>query len=661
MKPFFIGIGALALLAITAVGAAAESSEDTDRTLSPYFFVEGGDENLDRLPLKATQADVEISGVIADVVVTQVYRNEGVRPIHARYIFPASTRAAVHGMTLQVGEHRIRAQIREKEQARQDFEVAAASGKSAALLEQQRPNVFSMNVANVMPGDEIRVELHYSEFLIPTDGTYEFVYPAVVGPRYSNEPAADAKPTDAWVQTPYLPEGEAPSYAFDIHTRVAAGMPLQELVCTTHATIVDWEDQLTALVRLDASESAGGDRDFILRYRLEDDQIETGVLLYAGADENFFLLMMQPPQRVTTAQIPPREYIFVIDVSGSMYGFPLETTKSLMRELVQTLRPTDRFNMLFFSGGSALLAPESLLATEENLATAIVALDAQQGGGGTELSAALKRVLALPETKGMSRSTVVVTDGYIAAEPEAFDLIRNNLDRSNVFAFGIGTAVNRYLIEGIAAVGQGEPFIVTNPGDAPAVADAFREYIQSPLLTDIEVAFDGFEAYDIEPPSIPDLFASRPLVIFGKWRGEPTGSVRISGMTGNGLFEDEIDIAEARPADEHAALQYLWARTRVARLSDFGPSHNDEIRQKVTALGLTYDLLTAYTSFIAVHEVVRNHDGAEPVDQPLPLPQGVSALAVGSAVPEPELALLAFLLLATALWRRRLPPLQKGD
>lgn len=653
MKPLFIGISALALLACTAVGAAAAGAEDADKTLSPYFFVEGGDEDTDRLPLKATRADVEISGVIADVVVTQVYRNEGTRPIHARYIFPASTRAAVHGMTLQVGEHRIRAQIKEKEEARHEFAAAAAAGKSAALLEEQRPNVFSMNVANVMPQDEIRVELHYSEFLLPTDGTYEFVYPAVVGPRYSNEPEASANATDAWVQSPYLPEGEAPSYAFDIHTRVAAGMPLQELVCTTHATTVEWEDTNTALVRLDVSESAGGDRDYILRYRLEDDQIEAGVLLYAGAEENFFLLMMQPPQRVVPAQIPPREYIFVIDVSGSMYGFPLETSKTLMRELVHEIRPTDRFNMLFFSGGSQLLAPESLLATPENLELAMAALDTQQSGGGTELAAALKRALALPSSNGISRSTIVITDGYIAAETEAFELIRDNLDHSNVFAFGIGSSVNRYLIEGIAAAGQGEPFIVTDPGEAPAAAERFQAYIQSPVLTDIELTLDGFDAYDIEPPSIPDLFADRPLVIFGKWRGEPAGVVRISGITGNGLYEDELDITEARPAEENAALRYLWARTRVSRLSDFGPSHNDDIRRKVIELGLSYDLLTAYTSFIAVHEIVRNYEGgAQTVDQPLPLPQGVSAMAVGGAVPEPELAILLALTLLVALWRR---------
>ena len=284
---------------------------------------------------------------------------------------------------------------------------------------------------------------------------------------------------------------------------------------------------------------------------------------------------------------------------------------------------------------------------------AVAALDTQQGGGGTELAAALKRALALPSNTGISRSTIVVTDGYIAAETEAFELIRDNLDHSNVFAFGIGSSVNRYLIDGIAAAGQGEPFIVTDPGQAPAAAERFQAYIQSPVLTDIEVTLDGFDAYDIEPPSIPDLFADRPLVIFGKWRGDAVGVVRISGITGNGLYEDELYIPEARPAEENAALRYLWARTRVSRLSDFGPSHNEDIRRKVTTLGLSYDLLTAYTSFIAVHEIVRNYDGAQTVDQPLPLPQGVSAMAVGGSVPEPELMLVGALLVVAIIALRR--------
>jgi Ca-activated chloride channel family protein len=660
-KAVLLSLG-LALLA-GRTGAAEISHGATDpnqdRTLSPYFFIENGDSTIDRLPLKETRADVHIAGVIADVVVTQVYRNEGSRPLSARYVFPASTRAAVHGMTMQVGDQRIRAKIREKQAAKQEFEAARAAGKSAALLEQQRPNVFTMNVANVMPRDEIRVELHYSELLVPTDGTYEFVYPTVVGPRYSNQTAAPE--TGAWLKSPYLHQGEPPAYKFALETRVAAGMPIDELLCPSHRTRVDWEDGNTARVRLDPGEAEGGNRDYILRYRLAGRQVQTGLLLYPGQDEKFFLLMVQPPRRVEPRQIPPREYIFVLDVSGSMSGFPLDTAKALIRELAGGLRPVDRFNVLLFSGASRLLAPRSLPASEENVRQAIAAVEGERGGGETELGAALERAMALPETAGTSRTTIVITDGFVEAEAGIFEQIRTHLDRSNLFAFGMGTSVNRHLIEGMARAGQGEPFIVTEPADAKKAAKRFEDYVRSPVLTHVKVESADFETYDVEPPSIPDLFAERPLVIFGKWRGKASGTLRVTGLGGEGNYEKVFDVAKATPAADNQALRYLWARTRVARLADDGAGNRsddiDGTRQAVTALGLKYELLTAYTSFVAVRETVRNSDGAaQAIDQPLPLPQGVSDLAV----PEPELpplAGLALLLLGLAgtgrAWPRR--------
>ena len=648
MKPLWHTVVLALCVALGMARPGAADGESLEKTLSPYFLIENGDPAIDRLPLAETKARVRIAGVIADVVVTQVYTNKGSRPINARYVFPASTRAAVHGMTLQVGDVRIRATIREKVRAKQEFEEAKKEGKSAALLEQERPNVFSMSVANVLPGDDIRVELHYSELLIPTDGTYEFVYPTVVGPRYSTKFESTAAADAQWVKNAYTHEGEAPKYAFGIETSLAAGMPIEELSSPSHRTHVDWQGMSAAKVDLDPGETNGGNRDFILRYRLQGQQVTTGLLLYPGTSpkpgqpaENFFLLMVQPPERVAVRQIPPREYVFVLDVSGSMMGFPLDTAKALMRELIGSLRPIDSFNVILFSGGSRLLAPKSLPATKENVERAIAEIDREQGGGGTELGAALDQALALPGAEGVSRSTVVVTDGYIAEEPQVFAKIRANLNRSNLFAFGIGSAVNRHLIEGMAHAGAGEPFVVDGSVMAKVVAASFREYIASPVLTDIAWKAERFEAYDVEPQSIPDLFADRPLVIFGKWRGRPEGTIRVTGVSGGGTFESAIEVATAKPSADLGALRYLWARSRVARLSDYGSDESPETVRQITALGLQYDLLTKFTSFLAVHEVVRNPNGqAQEVVQPLPLPQGVSDAAVGHSVPEPELVLL---------------------
>lgn len=641
--------------------AVAEENQD-DRTLSPYFFIEDGDSSVDKFPLKETDVTVNISGVIADVVIKQKYYNGGTRPINARYIFPASTRAAVHSMKMIIGEEVIVAQVKERQAAQQEFDKAKKEGMSASLVKQQRPNVFSMNVANILPNDTIDIELRYTELLVPTEKIYEFVYPTVVGPRYSNQPEATAPETDLWVKNPYLEEDQVSQTSFNISLSISTGIALQEIVCTSHETDVIWKSESVATILLVAPEDFGGNRDFIVRYRLAGQEIASGLLLFEGQEENFFLLMVQPPERIKPADIPPREYIFVVDVSGSMHGFPLNTAKKLLKNLIGNLRAVDRFNVVLFAGGSRLMSPSSLPGTRENIRKAIRVIDRQQGGGGTELRSALQKALSLPRSESFSRTTMVVTDGYIAAERDVFHLIQNNLNRTNVFSFGIGSSVNRYLIEGMARAGQGEPFIVTKPQEAQGEAERFRTYVGAPTLTNIAVKYDGFETYDIEPPAIPDLFAERPLVVFGKWRGKPEGTIELAGLGGAGEYIQTIPVAETKPLKMNRALRYLWARTRIARILDYSLGRrNREDELEITNLGLTYNLLTRYTSFIAVHEAVRNSEPqSEDVTQPLPLPLHVSNLAVGGGaanVPEPELYMLlvvASLILLIPLMRNRI-------
>lgn len=605
--------------------------ENPDRSLSPYFFVNSQDPSVERLPLKATSTDVDIAGVIADVVVTQVYKNEGSRPIEARYVFPASTRAAVYAMQMTIGDRVIQAQIQRREEARATYEAARAQGKSASLLEQQRPNVFEMNVANIMPGDEIRVELRYTELLVPTDGIYEFVYPTVVGPRYSNQPAESAPEQDRFVQNPYLKEGEASPFTFDLTATLSAGMPIQGIACPSHAVNVQYEDETTASMTLDRADAGKANKDFILRYRLAGGAVQSGLMLYEGKDENFFLLMAQPPKIVKPEVIPPREFIFIVDISGSMNGYPLEVSKTLLRELIDRLRPQDRFNVELFAGSTALLSETSLPATRDNLDRAIKVIDTQRGGGGTNLLPALERAMNLPRTDGISRSIVVITDGYVQVEAQAFDYIRAHLGDANLFAFGIGNSVNRHLMEGMARVGLGEPLIVTGPSEAQARAAQFRQYIEAPVLTNARLKIEGLDAYDIEPPSIPDVLAQRPVMVFGKYRGKAKGALTLTGMGGQEAYQARFDVGRIRPNQSHGALRYLWARHKIATLADYQQLWASAERvNAVTELGLKYNLLTSYTSFVAVDQRVRNTSGdSTQVDQPLPLPEGVSNSAVG--------------------------------
>ena len=629
---------------------------------SPYFQVASDDPTLDRLPLKRTRVDARIVGPIADVTVTQVYRNEGRRPIEASYVFPGSTRAAVHAMQVRLGDRVLQAAIREKQRARMEFDAARREGKTAALLDQHRPNVFQMRVANILPGDEVVVELRYTELLLPSDGRYRFVYPTVVGPRYQ-APRAEGEPQGPRLPaTAHLRQGEPSNTKLDLSVRFASPLPVAELRSDTHRIEVQAEDSTHAEVALaDDGTGPSDNRDFVLDFRLTGDVTAGGLALFQGAPgaDNYFLALVEPPRAVPTAQINPREYVFVVDISGSMHGFPLDTARQLLRHLIGSLRASDTFNVMLFSGSNRMLSDRPVPATRANVERAIATIDQIRAGGSTEIVPALERIAALPKNPEVARTVIVVTDGYVTVEDRVFQLVRRNLGNSNVFAFGIGSSVNRHLIEGIARAGQGEPFIVTQPRFAQAQAERLRRMIDSPVLTSVKARFEGLEVYDVEPArldGLPDVLGGRPVAIVGRWRGEPRGQLVLQGQTAAGDWQQVLPVAAPDPQAQ--ALRLLWARQRIQQLSDEEALvGGDARRSAITALGLQHGLLTQYTSFIAVDHVVRNPDTANTtaVNQPLPLPQGVSesAIGIGAAVPStPEpaawLALLVVLGLVAA-------------
>ncbi|MEL7159227.1 MAG: VIT and VWA domain-containing protein [Bacteroidota bacterium] len=635
-----------------------------DESGSPYFIVASADAGA-KFPLTATTAEVNISGVIADVTVRQTYVNDGRNRLEATYVFPGSTSAAVYGMTMIVGQRRIEGIVQRKAEARATYEAAKAEGKRASLLEQHRANVFQMNVANILPGDTVHVELKYTELLVPESGTYRFVYPTVVGPRFTGESVQDAPlaSTDAPTNAQRGPGPEAftaqpytkqlPAYTFDLNVYLKAGVPVSTVGSPSHRISTTQEGDATTIA-LDGSEVRGGNRDFVLEYQLQGKHIQTGMLLFEGEKENYFLYQAQPPAAPTDSDYPPREFVFVVDVSGSMNGFPLEVSKSLLRKLIGQLRPVDVFNVVLFAGATKIWQSASVAATEDNLTSAISFLDNSRGGGGTRLLAALNTAYGLPRSAtGLSRNFVVVTDGYISVEPQVFDLVRKNLNQANVYSFGIGSSVNRLLVEGMARIGKGRPAFVLNQSEAEEEADRFRRYISEPVLTEMALDFgDQFDAYDIEPISLPDVSRERPLVVFGKYRGKARGQVSLTGYGGYPGLEavgaipaneqrTEADMRKRRfrfalkdavADDRHAVLAQLWARERIRRLDDYNFLRHDDARtEEVTQLGLDYNLLTAYTSFVAVEETpVADTDLAlETVKQPLPLPENVSATAVG--------------------------------
>lgn len=657
----FIFIISFMLTPFAAYARETENdNENEDESLAPYMLILNRDNvSLEHFPLKETKAATDIDGIIAETKVTQTYANTGQTPINATYVFPAPTGVTVHGMQMIIGNHIITAQIKEKEEAKTEYEEAKSEGKSASLLEEQRPDVFTMDVANIMPGDSVRIELLYTELISPAEGIYQFVFPTVVGPRYAS-PSAE-NDTDDWVESPYLPEGTAFPGKYDINVNLSAGVPISDVTCQSHKVNVSMESNSIAHISLAAGSTKdfAGNRDFILEYQLNGEEVNCGLMLNQGDTENYFMLMVQPPQRQTPETIPPREYIFVLDVSGSMLGYPLDTAKGLIKNLVSSLKETDRFNVVLFSNDAILMSARSQDATERNIKSALDFIENEEGGGGTELAPALRTALSVPAKKDMVRSVVVITDGYVSGEKEIFELIDENLGSVNFFPFGIGSSVNHYLIDGIAKVGQGESFVVTDSSRAKETAETFLTYIDSPVLSDIQVAYDGFDVYDVEPRSLPTLFAQKPIIVYGKWRGKADGTIKITGKGGGQDYSQTLSVSEIPPLENNDAIRYLWARKRIERLTDYGINENNpDIKKEVTEIGLKYSMITPYTSFIAVMETVQNPTGSSTdIDQPLPLPLEVSDLALGGyrISSEPGGILLAvgfILLLAVGMLKR---------
>ena len=627
---------------------------------APGLFTEQPN-GTELIPMKSSHADCSISGPIAHVTLTQVYTNQGTAALNARYLFPASTGAAVHGMSFTLNGKTTRALIKRREEARKDFEAAKAVSKSAGLLEQQRPNIFSMEVATLLPGDQIQIEITYSEVLAPVDSYYEFHIPTAIGPRYSSPAQTAADPVIA--SNPYL-EGPAkgPSRTtFSSRVNISSPLPIQTLTCPSHPTAdVSFTSENEASVELP---TCAPDRDFILRYRLAGDQILAGTLVHppkSGKDTGTLLLHMEAPTEVSPEQIPPRNITFVIDTSGSMAGFPLSLAKSILQDLCGQLKVSDTFNILQFAGSSHSLSEAPLAVSPEHLRQGVAFINSRRSGGGTELKSALSRAFELAKNVGEdhSNTVVILTDGFITAEDDVFRLIREQGTGLNIIPIGVGSSVNRHLMNGLSQFSSQAPFVITSASDLKEARERFLVTAGQPVLTNIRLKGNGITLEDRLPSSQPDLFVGTPLSLLAHFTATPdfsgTPSVIVEGTMGNGQsYSRAFNVSSEEGSSPKLPL--LWAREKVRELADYSTLFNDEeTREQVTLLGLEHQLLTPYTSFVAVAEEARPASGqSSPVTQALPLPHNTSFPASGS-VPEPgPTALLVLTILSLVTLRRR--------
>jgi Ca-activated chloride channel family protein len=606
------------------------AARDNNSPGSGAMLAQTGEDKEVPLPLKHTDVHASVLGYIATVRVTQQFHNPFDAKIEAKYVFPLPHHAAVNEFIMTIGERRIRGIIRERKEAEEIYQQAKRQGYVAALLTQERPNVFTQSVANIEPGKEIDVELNYFHTLEWADGWYEFVFPTVVGPRF-NPPgttngigavARGAHGTSSQsTEVQYLKPGERSGHDIAIRLEINAGVAIEETGCATH--VVNTETPAADRLRVALSPNDRiPNKDFVFRFRVAGVQMKSGLLTSRDERGGFFTLMLYPPQDLTQLERTPLEMVFVLDSSGSMNGRPIAEAKQAIDRALRQLGPDDTFQMITFSMSASQLGAKPVPATPENVKRGLAYVNQLEGEGGTMMIEGIKAALEFPHDPDRLRFVCFLTDGYIGNEAEILAAIQARLGATRIFSFGIGSSVNRYLMEHMAKVGRGAVAYLGPNDSAARIMDDFIERIRHPALTDLKLDWEGAEVTDVFPRILPDVFVGRPVVLTGRFKEKTLGKARLSGEAGGKVVTWNVS---ANHAEEHCGLPSVWARMKIADLADRAlRDRSGEWTSEIKQTALDFGLLSEFTAFVAV-DSSRTTEGTEGTTVPVavPVPDGV--------------------------------------
>ncbi|HEY0462443.1 MAG TPA: TonB family protein, partial [Pyrinomonadaceae bacterium] len=593
------------------------------------LYASGKTAGLGECPLKHTSVRADISGFLARVTVTQEFENSFSEPIEAVYTFPLSQNSAVDEMTMKIGERTIRGKIMKREEARQVYEQAKTEGKTASLLDQQRPNIFTQSVANILPNDKIIIEISYVETLKYEDGQYEFAFPMTVAPRYI--PASMQTP-DAKNISPAISAARA-GHSISIEVNLNAGVPVEEIRSASHDIETLNLSATSARISLKDAETIPN-KDFVLRYDVTGKRIEDAILTHRAENGGFFTMILSPPEKFLAEDVTAKEIVFVLDSSGSMSGFPIEKAKEAINLSLDGLYPEDTFNLITFAGDTSVLFEKPVPATQANIERAREFLRTEGAGGGTEMMKAIRASMEPTDSQEHIRIVCFMTDGQVGNEEEIIAEVKKH-PNARVFSFGIGESVNRYLLDKIAQEGRGEAEYVSLKDDGSRAARKFYERVRTPLLTDISVDWNGLPVTDVYPNRIGDLFSAKPVVLDGRYAKAASGTIKLKGKVGGQEYVREIAVNLPETASENDVLETLWARTKVDDLMSKSLKYNSDeeeqyldlkakTRLDIIALSLKYNLLTQFTSFVAVEEKTRTVGGKpRRIEVPVNLPEGM--------------------------------------
>ncbi len=592
-----------------------EEEEATDATHAPAGEEEAeeeAEEALPDLPLIDTQVDATVSGFVARVSVTQSFTNDQDSPIEALYLFPLPADAAVDDMEMRIGSRRVRAQIKRKAAAQQTYTQARSEGRRAALLEQQRPNLFAQRVANIQPGERIDVVIQYVQTLPFEDGQYQFVFPMNAAPRFDpSDPGSVARSAGE--------RRAADTVALTLN--VDAGMTIADLASPSHEIHVERQGPRA---RIQLTENAP-DRDFILRYAIGGELPQATLLTHraeSGPDDvsdarnGYFTLVVQPPTvsgDALDAMVTPREITFVVDTSSSMRGRAMEHAKAVIRRAFEGLRETDTFNVLLFADGVQALSATPVAATRENLTRARALVNEVRAVGATQMVPAIERALdQAPTEPGRLGIVTLLTDGYIGNERDVLRSIASHLGTRRIYALGVGASVNRFLLERASEIGRGRSVVSTLSEDPSEAADRFAAFVERPVFTDVEIDWGGLDVADVYPRRAPDLFAGKPLVLNGRFGDGGSGTVTIRGSMKGERYERVVPVSLPTAASGDPSHGTLWARAAIhERENQLTLRDDDALVEEITELGLAHRLVTRFTSFVAVEEVEEEEEESE--------------------------------------------------
>lgn len=581
------------------------------------------------IPLEKTAVSAEVAGSIATVDVHQRFRNPYSDKIEAVYVFPLPHDAAVAGFVMTVGERRIRGIVRDREEAEELYYEARARGHVASLLTQERPNVFTQRVANIEPRRSIEVDIRYFNELSYRDGAFEFVFPMVVGPRYNPAGASDPiRPTGRYettgrgTETTYLAPGEDGGHRIDLTVDVEAGVGIEEIWSPSHSIDVDRRGATRAVVKLGRHDRVP-DADFVLRYRVAGGAPKAGLVTHRDERGGFFTLMLVPPRDVIPRDRTPVELVFVLDASGSMNGAPLALAKDAAARALQRLEPDDTFRIIRFSDSSTSFSRNALPATRDNVRRGLRHLRELGSGGGTEMLTGVRAALNRRPDPGRRRIVSFMTDGFIGNESDIFRAVSRDIRDARLFSFGVGSSVNRHLLEGMARLGRGAVAYVGLDDGAAREADRFYERMRHAVMRDIRIDWGGARVEGVHPGRIPDLVVGRPVTLVGRFRGAAPSRVIVRGRVAHRTRE--IVVADEALERAHRGLPRIWARARIADLEyRHSWSREDELAEEIRSVALEFGLVSSLTAFVAV-DGSRRTDGewGTTVPVPTPMPRGV--------------------------------------